>query len=198
MQAQIQTLIKANTTYLIKFLILLTIATGAPLLGFHSQWITGPIVNMALILSIFLLDVRSALLIGILPSTIALGTGLLPAILAPIIPFIILSNSILVLAFSVLSRVSDEQSESRIEGSRDKLWSLNYFTKLFIGSGLKYLFLLLTSEIVINLLLNSKVAPAVAQIMSWPQFFTAMIGGILAFGVLKVLKIKKVRENFTD
>ena len=170
------TLAKINTTYLIKFLIVLSVATGAPLLGFHSQWITGPIVNMALILSVFMVGIRGALLIGILPSTIALSTGLLPAVLAPMIPFIILSNIILVLVVDYIRRLEIKN---------------NYWSALVLGAGLKYLFLLLTSSIVIKLLLNVKVAPAVLNIMSWSQFFTAVIGGVLAFGVLKIIKLSK-------
>ena len=75
-----KTLTKTNITYLVKFFILLTVATIAPVLGFHSQWITGPIVNMALILSVFVVGARGALLIAVLPSTIALSTGLLPPV----------------------------------------------------------------------------------------------------------------------
>lgn len=164
---------KANATYLVKFLILLAVATGAPLLGFHSQWITGPIVNTALILSVFVVGVRGGLLIGMLPSTIALGTGLLPSVLAPMIPFIIISNCILVLVIDYVRRMEIKN---------------NYWLGLTLGAGLKYLFLWLTSGVVINLLLNQKLAIKVASMMSWPQFFTAMLGGILAFGVLKIIK----------
>jgi len=183
------TLTKTNVTYLVKFLILLTIATGAPLLGFHSQWITGPIVNAVLILSVFVIGARGALLIGMLPSTIALGTGLLPAVLAPMIPFIIISNSILVLAIDVATRLrpfnpNNPTTQLDYGGQAP---SINYWIGLFCGSALKFLFLFFTSSIVIDLLLNKSIATKIAQVMSWPQFFTAMIGGILAFGVLKAL-----------
>ena len=190
---QTLTLSKTNITYLIKFLVLLGIATGAPLLGFHSQWITGPIVNAALILTVFLLDIRAALIIGILPSTIALSTGLLPAPLAPMIPFIIISNSILVLLIDLIyhpelvsgsTPKSQEMPNPPAGGRHDK----KYWLGLLTGSGLKYLFLFFTSGLVIKLLLNAKVAPTVAQVMSWPQFFTALIGGILAFVILKIIK----------
>jgi len=176
MQIKTATLTKTNVTYLVKFLVMLAIATGAPLLGFHSQWITGPIVNMALILSVFLVGIRGGLLIGMLPSTIALGTGLLPSVLAPMIPFIIISNCLLVLAIDYVRRMEIKN---------------NYWLGLILGAGLKYLFLFLTSGIVINLLLNQKLAVKVASMMSWPQFFTAMIGGILAFGILKIINSNK-------
>lgn len=165
------TLTKVNVTYLVKFLILLTVATGAPLIGIHSQFITGPIVNAALILSVFLIGVRGGLLIGMLPSTIALGTGLLPAVLVPMIPFIIISNSILILAVDYIRKNG-----------------LNYWFGILGGSLLKFLFLFVTSGIVVSLLINSAVAPKVVAIMSWPQLVTAVMGGILAFGILKILK----------
>jgi len=41
--------------------------------------------------------------------------------------------------------------------------------------------------IVIKLLINSAIAPKIAAMMSWPQFATAMIGGVIAFGFLKIL-----------
>ena len=102
MLTQTTTLTKINIIYLTKFVLLLVIATFAPAIGFHSQWITGPIVNAVLILSVFMVGARGALLIGMLPSTIALSTGLLSVVLAPMIPFIIISNSILILILSSL------------------------------------------------------------------------------------------------
>ncbi len=174
------TFTKINIIYLIKFLILVTLATFAPLLGFHSQWITGPIVNMALILSAYLLGIRGALLIGILPSTIALSTGLLPAVLAPMVPFIILGNSILILIIDLFLNKSGE----------DVGFYKKYFLALAIAAAFKFLFLFFTSSLVINLLLKQALADKVARMMSWPQFFTAIIGGILAFGILKVLKAR--------
>ena len=100
------TLQKVNISYAVNFLILLAAATGAPLIGIHSQWLTGPIVNMALILAVFIIGIRGALLIGILPSTIALGTGLLPTVLAPMIPFIIISNFLLIGGFKFLLQLN--------------------------------------------------------------------------------------------
>ena len=102
MLTQTTTLTKINIIYLTKFVLLLVVATFAPVIGFHSQWITGPIVNAVLILSVFMVGARGALLIGMLPSTIALSTGLLSVVLAPMIPFIIISNSILILILSSL------------------------------------------------------------------------------------------------
>ena len=137
------TLTKIDINYLVKFILLLTVATSMPFLGFHSQLVTGSIVNAILILSVFTVGARGALLIGILPSTIALGSGLLPIILAPMIPFIIISNTILILIIDYFKK-----------STSDELQVTNYFFGLTIASGLKFLFLFFTSGIVINLLLN--------------------------------------------
>ncbi len=183
------TLSKIQVGYLAKFLALLILATGAPLLGIHSQWVTGPIVNMALILSVFLIGIRGAVLIGLLPSTIALGVGLLPAPLAAMVPFIIISNIILILTIDLLLcrdaiyRVSESEKDA-INGVSTK----KYLAGLILAATLKFLFLFLTSSIVIKLLLNQKLAVAVAQMMSWPQFYTALVGGALAFIILKILR----------
>lgn len=175
---QTRTLSKINITYAVKFLILLTLATGAPLAGIHSQWLTGPVVNMALILAVYIVGVRGALLIGILPSTIALGVGLLPAVLAPMIPFIIISNTLLII---VVDYFKNKFTDSELQIT-------NYSLSIFFAAGIKYLFLFITSGIVVNLILQQALATKVVQLMSWPQFFTALIGGALAWGALKILK----------
>ena len=152
--------------------VLLVIAAAAPFL-FKQQLITGTIVNATLIVGISLLGARDGLLIGILPSSFALATGLLSPALAPMIPFIIIGNAILILCFAYLK-------------------GLNFWAGAIIGSLLKFAFLYGTSTIVVGLLINKQVAPAVAQMMSWPQLATALAGSILAFGVLKALKRETV------
>jgi hypothetical protein len=149
------------------FVALLGIASAAPLL--HNQFVVGPIVNATLLIATVLLGVRGGILIGLIPSTIALSTGLLPAVLAPMIPFIIVGNAILVVTFGYL---------------RDK----NYWLALVSGSILKFAFLFGTSGIVISLLLNQKIASSVAMMMSWPQLATALAGGLVAYGFLRGTK----------
>ena len=149
------------------FVALLGIASAAPLL--HNQFVAGPIVNATLLIATVLLGVRGGILIGLIPSTIALSTGLLPAVLAPMIPFIIVGNAILVVTFGYL---------------RDK----NYWLALVSGSILKFAFLFGTSGVVISLLLNQKIASSVAMVMSWPQLATALAGGLVAYGFLRGIK----------
>jgi hypothetical protein len=154
-------------TRVIEFVLLMGIATAAPL--FHNQFITGPIVNATLLVAVALLGMRDAILIGLIPSSIALAVGLLSPVLAPMIPFIIVGNAILVITFGYLRQ-------------------RNYWLGLVSGSILKFAFLFGTSSIVINLLLNQNLASSVAVMMSWPQLVTALAGGMIAYGVLRGLK----------
>lgn len=158
---------KTRTIATTQFIALLGIATIAPL--FHVQWVTGPIVNAMFIIAVVLLGTQNAIILALLPSTIALSVGLLPAILAPMIPFIIISNTILILGFSLL---------------REK----NFWSGIIVGSVLKFIFLWSTSFVVINLLLKKELATQVSAIMSWPQLATALIGGVLAYVFLKSIK----------
>jgi len=156
-----------DRTSVITFVILLGIASAAPLI--RNQFVTGSIVNATLLIAVALLGIRDGLLIGLIPSSIALATGLLPPVLAPMIPFIIVGNAILVVTFGYL---------------RNK----NYWLGLVSGSVLKFAFLFGTSSIVINLLFSQKVAASVAMMMSWPQLVTAIVGGLLAYGFLRGTK----------
>ncbi|MBT4210028.1 MAG: iron hydrogenase [Candidatus Komeilibacteria bacterium] len=158
---------RAKTAATVQFVSLLSIATIAPL--FHQQWVTGPIVNAMFLIAVVLLGSQNAIILALLPSTIALGVGLLPAVLAPMIPFIIISNVILILGFHLL---------------RDK----NFWLGIVVGSLLKFIFLWSTSFVVINLLLKQELATKVSAMMSWPQLATALIGGLLAYAFLKGIK----------
>jgi hypothetical protein len=144
---------------------LIAIAVAAPIF-IKQQLITGTIVNAALIIATVTLSTRDGLLVGLLPSSIALATGLLSPVLAPMVPFIIVGNAVLILTFAYLRK-------------------LNFWAGITVAALLKFAFLYGTSTVVIGLLINKQVAPAVAQMMSWPQLFTALAGGLVAFGYLK-------------
>lgn len=150
------------------FGVLIGIAVVVPAV-IHIQAITGPIVNAVFFLAVFLFAPEVAILVGLLPSLVALAGGLLPAVLAPMIPFIMLGNAILILTFYYLKK-------------------RNFWLGVGVASLFKFLFLFSTSSVVINLLLNKEVAQKVALMMSWPQLLTALVGGGIAYFVLKILK----------
>jgi len=139
----------------------------------HNQFITGPIVNAVLFIAVVVLGAGNAILIGLIPSVVALVSGLLPAPLAPMVPFIMISNAILILVFSYTRKV-------------------NYWGGVLGATLFKYAFLYLASTIVVNLISNHNLAAkAAATMMAWPQIITALIGGMIAFGVLRILNYAK-------
>lgn len=171
---QEQTVARIDTWAIAKFLGLASVATLLPFF-IHLQWITGPIINAILILVLFLVGIRSALVVCLIPSLMALAGGLLPAILAPVIPFIMISNVIFVLSIEWIYN----QNKNEVQG---------YWLGVLVGAGLKFLFLLSSVNLIDRLLIKQELTVKVAQMMSWPQFATAVTGGLIAWGILKWLK----------
>lgn len=180
-QSQTQVLAKdlSFTQNLVVFSSLLGLTFVVPAL-IHNQAVTGPIVNAILLVAASAVSPSSAMLIGILPSTVALSRGLLPLALAPMVPFIILSNALYIYLFSQL---------------KNKGFGLGVVT----ASMAKFSLLFGASQLVLQKLLPLKLATKVSQMMSWPQLATALIGGFLAWIVLSGLSLmaekSEAKEN---
>jgi hypothetical protein len=164
----------ANIKNLTQFITLSGIASILPFF-IHLQWITGPIVNAILILALLLIGIRSALLLCVIPSLMALSGGLLPFVLAPVIPFIAIGNVIFVLTIYYFYYNFNNEKKG-------------YWFGVIFGAVLKFVFLYLSVNLISNILIKQELILKVAQMMSWPQFFTAMTGGMIAWGILKWLK----------
>ena len=136
------------------------IAMLAPLL--HQQLITGTIVNATLFVAAVILGRRMGIMVGVIPSVIALAVGTLPAALAPMVPYIMLSNALLIVIFIFL---------------KDR----NYWLAVCAASFSKFIFLYAVSAFVFGVLTQKVLATMVAQMMSWPQLVTALAGGTLAW-----------------
>jgi len=163
-----------NVRTAVRFLGLASVATALPFL-IHIQLLTGPIVNAILILLLFLVGIRAALLVALIPSMMALAGGLLPAVLAPVIPFIMISNVLFILTIDQFYKVvKDEQK--------------GYWLGVILGAALKFIFLFASVGFITKLILKKELAGVVTQMMSWPQFATAVAGGVIAWVVLKWLK----------
>jgi hypothetical protein len=158
---------KSLAADLIKFFLLTGIAVAAPLI--NQQMITGPLVNTVLFICVAILGLRWGLAIAMLPSIIALSVGLLPVVMAPMVPFIILGNFILVLVFHFFA-------------------GKNYWLGAISASLLKFVFLAGASALMAELFFKNQMGAKIAAMMSWPQLFTALAGGLLAYFFLKALK----------
>ncbi|MDD5489749.1 MAG: hypothetical protein PHP25_03680 [Candidatus Moranbacteria bacterium] len=133
----------------------------------QNQWITGTIVNAILFLAVWRIGFVNTALVAILPSSIALFRGLLPAPMAVLIPFIILSNIIMIAAFYSVRKTN----------LGTKFPSLVF--AMSFASLLKFAFLFAVTSYFI------KVASPLLVMMQWPQLFTALAGGLIAVSVIK-------------
>jgi len=150
------------------FSVLLAATVLAPLV-IRSQAVTGTFVNAALFAATVILGPAGAILLGLMPSIIAFGSGTLPAPLAPMIPFIMLGNTILIVIFHY--------------GMRK-----NAFIGIGLAAFLKFTLLYGTAYFLVSKILPVKIAPALLAMMSWPQLFTALAGGLAAYTFLRGIR----------
>ncbi len=151
---------------IINFGIFLTIISLAPLIG--NQFITGTIVNAVFFISTFIFGISVGLFLVIIPSLIAALSGILPIIIFPMIPFIIISNIILITCFNYFKN--------------------KYWLGVIVSSFLKFSFLFLSGYFVLNLILSKNINHLIITMMGWHQLITAMSGGIVAYLYLKIMK----------
>ena len=152
---------------LFEIILYTVVAFFLPLMIGHPQIIVGVIINALLITSALNVKGYKLLPIIISPTLGALSRGILfgpfTIFLVYMIPFIWVGNAILIYAFKALNLNK----------------KLNYFTTLLIGSILKAVFLFAIALIFVRL----GILPALfLTAMGIFQFYTAIAGGIIAFG----------------
>lgn len=130
-----------------------------------NQILTGTIVNALLFLAAYRMPFVNACLIAVLPSSIALMRGLLPAPMVMLVPYIIVSNVALISIFSALKKTP--------------------LVGVLISSATK--FALLCS---ITYLVASRLNPNIISMFQWPQLITALLGGFIFINAKKFFEIK--------
>lgn len=142
----------------------------------HQQLLTGPIVNALLVLSFLHLGKSKAFFLALIPSTVALSRGLLPLALAPMVPFIMISNCLYLEIFAKM--------QSRTQSKN--------FLAILLASAAKAIFLFAISKLLMERIIVGPLSSKIAMMMSWPQFATALLGGSLALLVDGSLKRNKL------
>ena len=168
-QSKVLIIKKETALTLFYFLIISGLAILAPIISFHQQAITGPLVNALLFISAIVLGTKLSILVALLPSLVALSVGLLPSVLAPMVPFIMFSNVLLIFTF-------------------DSLKQKSYWLAVILSALLKFIFLYSTSFLVTRLIIKKVLAQRISLMMSWPQLLTALAGGVLGYLFLKAIK----------
>jgi hypothetical protein len=148
------------------FVLMLGISMAAPLLRL-PQLITGSIVNATLLVTAVVLGPRAAISVGVLPSLFAVISGQLPPGLVPLVPLIMIGNTLLVIVFHLARRRGwwvGVVAASVVKFS----WLFGSTTLLTLTTGL----------------LAPPAAVLALAMMGWPQLVTALCGGGIAFAVL--------------
>lgn len=127
-----------------------------------NQIVTGTIVNALLFIAAYRLPLFNAFLIAVLPSSVALLRGLLPAPMVLLIPYIILSNLILVSIFSFMKKTP----------------KLGVITASFLKFGFLYSIVYIMAQ---------QLSSPLITMFQWPQLITALLGGTAFLSLKKVL-----------
>ncbi len=155
-----------------RFGLLAAAALIIPNLGM-PQAITGVLVNALLLLTVEWAGVGTALVIGMLTPIAAVLRGVLPLPLLVMVPFIALGNATFVSIYNLVRQRSQAVAVAAAAGAKFAL--LAAVVTVLASGALK--------------LAGAEGAQAIAMpatlvtMMTWPQLFTALGGGILA-GVL--------------
>jgi len=154
----------------------LSLATCFALLVFlpmviHQQAITGPLVNAILLLSLLLFGQSVAFFFALLPSAMALAAGLLPLPLAPMLPFIMISNCLYI---AIFARLRKQAAAGQLQA-------------VFFAAVGKAVFLFAILTYVIAPLLPATMTEQMFFMMSVAQLWTAILGGVMAIGIYQLM-----------
>lgn len=163
-----------QTATFVAMLVVIQMVT-APL---GNTFITGSIVNLILIISVLTSQLSSGISIAAISPIIAKFFGVGGAFWS-LVPFIIIANVILV---SLWYLICHRNTENKLA---------IYLLATFVGASAKFLILYLgIVKIAIPIILDlpEKQAALLSNVFSIPQFFTALIGGIIVTFLLPTIK----------
>jgi len=150
------------------FFIAMTLAVE--LIGL-PQPVTGPFVNLMLVLTTLILNAYAGTILGFVTPLLGLLRGQLPAPLAPFVPFIMLGNAGLVLGVALF--IHRPSSSPQPLGWRP--WA-----GVAAGALIKFGWLFVSARHLLPLLFARPLPPALVAMMTFPQLITALAGGFLA------------------
>jgi hypothetical protein len=141
----------------------------------HLQLVTGPLINAMLILAAVILGLRWAIILSIFPSIMAMAGGLLLPVMLPVVPYIIMSNMIMVALVDYYFK-SDKNANN------------GYWKGVLSGALAKSFFLMMASASVLTFMNNPQAIKLAVSAFGIVQFLTALAGACIAFVFLKYIK----------
>jgi len=167
-----------KTLFISRLSLLVSLTLIIQIAGF-PQPITGPLINAMLLITTSLIGCIGGVTLGCLTPIIAILRGQLPPILASLVPFIAVGNSILVIVFFIVNY--------RLKIKVNQIRRFQVYFAIFSAAVAKFLFLVSTVKIIFPLILMHQVPQKYITLLMIPQLFTALIGGIIFLTLLKIL-----------
>ncbi len=146
-----------------------------PALGL-PQWITGPLVNALLILTVETGGVGAAVLVGLLTPLNALLGGVLPLPLIVIIPLIGIGNAILSVVYGAL----------REKNRRLAVLAAAMLKFAWLYAAVAWLTVRPLTVMAGGAAQTAIIPASLAYMMQWPQLATALAGGLIALSLIQV------------
>jgi len=172
-----QVLFISQTALMLALLIVMQAATRS-----MSQFVTGALVNMVLLVSTFIVGLSGGLIVALASPLLAFMLGMGP-MFVQIIVFVALGNAVLVSTAWLLAHKNMGSNELK-----DKAKTA---LSLVAAAALKTLFLWVGLVKVALPLIPGLKEPQIAVIsvsFSWPQLITGLLGGCLALLIIPVIK----------
>ena len=155
--------------------ILLALTLAIQMMGL-PQLVTGTAINAMLLIAAMVVGMIPAAMIGCVTPLVALMVGIIKPVMMPVVPFIMIANGVLVIAFSYFK-------------------TKNQYGALIVGAFAKFLVLWGAVQWVLIGMLPDKVFEKVAVTFGITQLFTALGGGIIALAVMPLVKNYLDRQN---
>lgn len=139
----------------------------------------GPLINTVILLTTYICGLTCGILISILTPVAAALLGALSPMLVPFVPFIIIGNIVFSVVFATFMKKK----------------KIGLYLGVVLSSIAKFLFLSFSATklvYMINLKISEKSLKMIAAAFTTPQLVTALLGGVIAIIILKLLEKRKI------
>ena len=181
--------IKKQTLFITQTAVMIALLLGVQFVTRpFGQFVTGSLVNLILLTSLFIIGIGSGVTVGILSPFLAFFVGIGPA-LPQVTPFMAVGNVLLVLVASFVRNKITKHNKKDVFFTVVGLISASTAKFLFLWVGLVIIALPLIPGI------KEQQVTMLSAAFSWPQLVTALIGSSLAMLVVPLLKRAKVGNS---
>ncbi|MBN1782140.1 ECF transporter S component [bacterium] len=173
-----------NAVYIARLGLIIALTLVVQIAGL-PQPVTGPLINALLFLTTTVLGLSAGLILGSFTPLAALIRGQLPAVLAPMIPFIILGNAVLVFVFDMTRKMLRRRWTS----------GPDFWAAVILSAAAKFLLLAASVKWMVPLITGHALPAKLELAMTFPQFLTALSGGLIGYFLIRIWKKAEYKQQ---